>query len=290
MHPVKGRAVIKSAYTIYGVRHFVVDHMNELEKLVEETAAQDLVVVVRIKTPPLGDALYHLAEKFGAEIDEAIALLKEAQTRGFKTGISFHVGSQCQDPGAYVHALEMVGQVIEGAKAEPVCLDVGGGFPVQYCNSQTPPLDDYMTAIRDGLKALALNPTVEIFAEPGRALVATGCSLLVQVQLRKDKRLYINDGIYGSLSELVQGGIELPARLIRLDGKVADAAESYTLNGPTCDSLDVLPGTFALPADVREGDWIEIGNVGAYSNAMATRFNGFHPETFVEIHEADTAD
>jgi len=119
--------------------------------------------------------------------------------------------------------------------------------------------------------------------------VAHSCSLLTQVQLRKDNRLYINDGIYGSLSEMAQVAIRLPARLIRLDGPVSDRLTEFTLNGPTCDSLDVLPGTFALPDDVREGDWIEIDQVGAYSNALATRFNGFYPETFVQVFDAPPA-
>jgi len=147
-----------------------------------------------------------------------------------------------------------------------------------------PPLEDFMAAIREGLSRLDLKPEVAVWAEPGRALVATGCSLLVQIQLRKKGKLYINDGIYGSLSELVQGGIELPTRLIRIDGPASSELDDFTLNGPTCDSLDVLPGTYKLPKDAREGDWIEIDHVGAYSNAMATHFNGFHPETFIEVH------
>src|SRR3546814_2793442 len=85
--------------------------------------------------------------------------------------------------------------------------------------------------------------------------------LLTQVQLRKDNRLYINDGIYGSLSEMATVAIRLPARLIRLDAPVSETLGEFALNGPTCDSLDVLPGTFTLPVDVREGDWIEIDQV-----------------------------
>ena len=285
MHPVKARAVIKSAYSIYGIRHFVVDHMNELDKVIEETGGDDLVIMVRLNTPPAKGTLYHLSDKFGASVAEAAALMKSAKARGCQVGLAFHVGSQCLDPQAYGLALGLVGEVIEAAAVEPVCIDVGGGFPAPYLEMTVPSLEDFIAAIRDGLKALKLKPTVEVFCEPGRALVAHGCSLLVQVQLRKEQRLYINDGIYGSLSELVQGGIKLPARLIRLEGSVAAETEDFTLNGPTCDSLDVLPGSFTLPSDVREGDWIEIDRVGAYSNAMATHFNGFHPETFVEVHD-----
>ncbi len=289
MHPVKARAIIKSAWQIYGVRHFVVDHMDELNKVVQEVGAQGNTIIVRVNTPPADDALYHLAAKFGAAPAQAVDLMKEAKARGADVGLAFHVGSQCRSPQAYLTALELLGGVIAEAGVNPVCIDVGGGFPAAYGDRPVPALDAYMDAIRQGLKLLKLSPTVEIFAEPGRALVAQGCSLLTQVQLRKDERLYINDGIYGSLSEMNTVAIRLPARLIRLDGPVSDTMGDFALNGPTCDSLDVLPGTFSLPEDVREGDWIEIDQVGAYSNALATRFNGFHPETFVQVFDAPPA-
>ncbi len=289
MHPVKARAVIKSAYTVYGVRHFVVDHVDELNKVIAETGGDDVVIVVRVNTPPADDALYHLAAKFGASVDDSAELMKAAVQHSCEVGLAFHVGSQCRSPEAYVTALELLGQVIQKAGVDPVCVDVGGGFPAAYGDRPVPDLDTFMEAIRRGLKQLKLRPTVDVFSEPGRALVAHGCSLLTQVQLRKGDRLYINDGIYGSLSEMSQVAIRLPARLIRLDGPVSGTQGEFVLNGPTCDSLDVLPGTFSLPDDVREGDWIEIDQVGAYSNALATRFNGFHPETFVQVFDAPPA-
>ena len=289
MHPVKARAVIRTAWKVYGVRHFVIDHEHELDKVIEEAGSQGNIVIVRVNTPPADDALYHLAAKFGASPDYAAELMQQAAARGCSVGLAFHVGSQCRSPEAYFSALQLLGEVIRKSGIEPVCVDVGGGFPAAYGDRPVPVLDAYMDAIRRGLKALKLSPTVEIFSEPGRALVAHGCSLLTQVQLRKDDRLYINDGIYGSLSEMATVAIRLPARLIRLDGPVSDTMGQFALNGPTCDSLDVLPGTFTLPEDVREGDWIEIDQVGAYSNALATRFNGFHPETFVQVFDAPPA-
>lgn len=289
MHPVKGRAVVTSAYTVYGIRHFVVDHESELAKIVDQTGGEDLVIVVRVRTPTSSNTLYDLSSKFGATPPDAAALMRAADERGCKVGLAFHVGSQCVDPSSYGTALALAGETVEMAGVKPVCLDVGGGFPAAYVGRSIPPLEDYMTEIRTGLKQLALDPTVDIFAEPGRALVADACSLLTQVQLRKDDRLYINDGIYGSLSEMMQVDVRQPARVIRLTGDVSEDIQPFVLNGPTCDSLDVLPGTFGLPADVREGDWIEIDQVGAYSNALATRFNGFYPETFVEVHDAPPA-
>jgi ornithine decarboxylase len=119
--------------------------------------------------------------------------------------------------------------------------------------------------------------------EPGRALVADAMSLVVQVQLRKGNALYINDGIFHSMSESSWGNIHMPARLMRPTGEKSTELAQFTIFGPTCDSTDVLPHQVSLPADANEGDWIEFGQVGAYSNAMATRFNGFSAETLVTV-------
>ena len=290
MHPVKSRAAVRTANEVFGVEHFVVDHMDELEKVLAETRTRDLVIVVRITTPPSLGTLYHLSAKFGAGPDEAVELLRRAASEGCRVGIAFHVGSQCLRPDAYSIALDLSGQILAWAGVEPVCIDVGGGFPADYVEMTTEPLQDYFDAIRKGLKANKVKPTVQILCEPGRALVASGCSLLVQIQLRKDGQLYINDGIYGSLSETVDAGIRFPSRLVRLvGGEPSRETRAFVLNGPTCDSLDVLPGTFELPEDAREGDWIEIDQVGAYSNALATHFNGFFPETFVTVQDKPPA-
>lgn len=284
MHPVKGRAVIKTAWRVYGVDHFVVDHPDELAKVLDETDGGDgLTLFVRLKTPQVEGAFYHLSDKFGAEPEAAVALLREAHERGCQTGLAFHVGSQCGDPGAYTNALEMVGQIVDQAKVDLNFLDVGGGFPGYYADTQAPPVGDFIEAIETGVRRLKLRRDCVLMCEPGRALVADGCNLVVQVQLRKDNRLYINDGIYGSLSETVDAGVRYRARLIRLTGEPSAELFPFVINGPTCDSLDVLPKPFELPADTREGDWIEIEQTGAYSNALASHFNGFHPETFVEI-------
>ena len=130
MHPVKGRAVIRSAYRVYGIRHFVVDHPSELDKVIEETGGKNLTIVVRIWTPPDEHTTYHLAEKFGAQPDEAAELLKDAAKRGCKVGVAFHVGSQCQDPKAYRVALDLVGEIMEAAGCDLDCIDVGGGAEV----------------------------------------------------------------------------------------------------------------------------------------------------------------
>jgi ornithine decarboxylase len=130
---------------------------------------------------------------------------------------------------------------------------------------------------------MPVGPDCIVMCEPGRALVADAMSLVVQIQLRKGDALYINDGIFHSMSEPAVAGVRLPARLIRQSGGAALEVAEFTIFGPTCDSTDVLPHTVALPADADEGDWVEFGQIGAYSNSMATRFNGFTSETFVVV-------
>jgi len=283
MHPVKGRAAIQSAYGVYGVRHFVVDHPDELRKVLAEARGRDLTIVVRLATPPDPATVYDLSSKFGCGVDAAAALLREIAAAGCRGGLAFHVGSQCGTPASYTQALALVGEVIARVGAAPSVIDVGGGFPARYAGTDLPPLAAYMAAIRAGLAALALPPETIVLAEPGRALVANACSLLVQIQLRKDGSLYLNDGVFGSLAEMALSSLRMPVRLWRRDGAAAAATLPFKLYGPTCDGLDVLPGTFELPADAREGDWLEIGQLGAYSNALATRFNGFFPETLVTL-------
>ncbi len=284
MHPVKGRAVTRTAFEVYGVRDYVIDHHAELNKIIDAAESESVNVFVRLKTPET-KALYNLAAKFGAPPDAAADLLKRVQKEGFRPGLSFHVGSQCLAPRAFEEALNLAGYVLSRAGVDVQYLDVGGGFPANYPGQGAAPLEAYFKAIKRGVKRLGLRNDCVLMSEPGRALVADGCSLLVQVLLRKENELYINDGIYGSLSELVLAKMQLPARVIRLDGETSRTLRAFKVYGPTCDSFDVLPHPFLLPDDVREDDWIEIGQVGAYSNAAATKFNGFSAETLVEVED-----
>jgi ornithine decarboxylase len=283
MHPVKSRAALLSAAEIYDVRHYVIDHADELTKILETVARRDIAVLVRLSTPG-GNALFELSAKFGAPPAEAVDLLRAVHEAGLETGLAFHVGSQCSEPAAWRTALDLAAQVI-GAAGVPVrYLDVGGGFPANYSNHAVPPLEDFFAVIRDGLREMPAGPDCIVMCEPGRALVADAMSLVVQVQLRKGDALYINDGIFHSMSESAVAGVRLPARLIRQAGDVAPDLAEFTIFGPTCDSTDLLPHTVALPADADEGDWVEFGQIGAYSNSMATRFNGFTSETFVAVN------
>ncbi len=286
-HPVKGRGALEAAADVYGITDYVVDHPDELDKLVS-IAGTDITVEVRIATPK-GKAVYDLSAKFGASPDDAVALLKKAKDYGCRTAIAFHVGSQCLDPEAFRVAMGMAKKVADEAGVPLEYLDVGGGFPASY-KQDVAPLQTYFDVIADAKQKLGID--VPLYGEPGRALVAEGCSVLTQVHLRKGDDLYINDGIYGCLSEIRDGDLDPPVRAVRKDGPVDGALRPFRLFGPTCDSLDVLKLPFYLPENIREGDWIEFGLMGAYSIGMQTGFNGFVTDTIVRIdgmHEEFTA-
>ena len=286
MHPVKGRAAIMTANQVYNINHYVIDHENELDKLTEILGEEESrSVIVRFATSG-SDAQYNLSEKFGAFPEEAAILLKKVKSKGFLSGLAFHVGSQCREPSAYKDAIHTAANIVKQSGQKIEYLDIGGGFPVSYVEDYPPELEQFMTTVTQEIERANFGCKFELMCEPGRALVASAISLIVQVQLRKDDQLYINDGIYQSLSETISGNIKFPIRHIKINGnKVSDTSKNFKIFGVTCDNLDMIPYPFALPHDINEGDWIEIGQIGAYSNANASRFNGFMPETFVTVNE-----
>jgi len=285
MHPVKARGEIREAWERHGVRDFVLDSAAELAKLRTEIAATGvpgaLGLIVRIALPK-GGAKLDLSGKFGADLDTAVALLRASRGCSKTLGISFHVGSQCLDPLAWRDALVRTGQIIRAAGVTVDVIDVGGGFPVAYPDQAPPPLGAFFAEIEAGFDQLGLQNT-RLWAEPGRALVAAGTSVIVQVQARRGDALYINDGVYGSLADAGALGFRYPVRLVRPDAPVAAATAGFSLFGPTCDSADVMRGPFLLPADTTEGDWIEIGQLGAYGACLRTAFNGFDRARIVEV-------
>jgi ornithine decarboxylase len=285
MHPVKSRAAIRGAYARHGVRDFVLDSAEELAKILEETGnAMDLGLVVRLALPP-GGAVYDLSGKFGATVEETAALLQAARPVTGRLGLSFHVGSQCMDPLAYRRALALAGEAIRRAGVAIDLVDVGGGFPVSYPDLEPPPLGAFFAEIEAGFEALGL-PGAGLWAEPGRALVAAGASVVVQVQLRRGGALYVNDGVYGSLSDAGAPGFRFPVRRIRAEAGMEEPLRAYELFGPTCDSADHMKGPFLLPPDMAEGDWIEIGQLGAYGACLRTVFNGFDGMQMIAVRDA----
>lgn len=284
MHPVKSRAAIREAYTRHGVRDFVLDSFDELAKIRAETGdARDLGLIVRLALPK-GGAAYDLSGKFGADVGVAAELLRAARPLAVRLGIAFHVGSQCLEPLAYRRALARAGEAIRLAGVAVDVVDVGGGFPVSYPGMTPPALGAYFAEIEAGFAALGLPKTARLWAEPGRAIVGAGASVVVRVELRRGNALYVNDGVYGSLSDAGTPGFRFPVRLIR-PGEAGSEAPlaAFELWGPTCDSADRMKGPFELPDDVREGDFVEIGQLGAYGACLRTAFNGFDRARLVEV-------
>jgi ornithine decarboxylase len=289
MHPVKSRPAIRDAFDVYGVTDFAFDSADEFAKILQETVPVGLVgdppvlgLFVRFALPK-GGAVYDLSGKFGASLDEAAGLLRAARPHAARLGIAFHVGSQCLEPDAFARAMALAGEAIAKGGIPVDIVDVGGGFPVSYPDISPPPLADYIAAIEAG--AAALPAGVRLWAEPGRALVAGGGSVVVQVQLRRGEALYVNDGVYGNLSDAGALGFRFPARRIRFGeaGDPRDGLAEFALFGPTCDSADRMRGPFRLPADMREGDWVELGQLGAHGACLRTGFNGFGRAGLVEV-------
>lgn len=279
MHPVKSRESIRRAYHVYGVKVFALDTEDELKKIVEETTgpsgpARDLELFVRIAVPAMNSRV-PLERKFGCTGQKAVRLLMKVRQVALKLGITFHVGSQTVTPEAYIHALEEVGQLIGKSAVTVDALDVGGGFPSVYPDMQPAPLTAFMAAIKDGIERLPVRDDVHLVCEPGRALVAEAESLIVRVDLRRGSDLFINDGGYGVLFDAAHLGFVYPAQLVSREIPANESLVPFELWGPTCDSIDHMKGPFFLPASVREGDYIEIGNVGAYGRALAGDFNGY---------------
>jgi ornithine decarboxylase len=288
MHPVKARSAIREAWAQYGVRHFVLDTSDELVKILDEIAAAevpgDLGLIIRLALPK-GNAMLDLSGKFGASPDGAVTLLRAARPHAVHLGLSFHVGSQCLDPLAWRTALGLAGAVVRSAAVPIDMIDVGGGFPASYPDIDPPPLGAFVAEIEAGVARLGL-AKVSLWAEPGRALVAGGASVVVQVQQRRGDALYINDGVYGSLADAGSLGFRYPVRLIRPDGPApSDEVAGFSMFGPTCDSADRMRGPFLLPADVSEGDWIEIGQLGSYGACLRTAFNGFDRARLAEVRD-----
>jgi ornithine decarboxylase len=274
MHPVKSRHAIRRAFQL-GCRSFSLDSEDELKKIVEETGrAGDLSLWVRIAVPAL-DAVIPLENKFGITGASAVRLLTRARQVAKSLGISFHVGSQTLAPQAYTGALAEARKLIDRAGVVIDGIDVGGGFPARYSDDVQASLAEFMQAIREGFATLPVASTCKLMCEPGRALVAEAESLIVRVDARRGNDLYINDGSYGMLFDAAHLGFTFPVRLVGREPRDPNALAPFQFWGPTCDSIDHMKGPFMLPASIREGDYIEIGNTGAYARAIAGKFNGF---------------
>lgn len=288
MHPVKAEEAIFEAYHTHGVRTFSLDTMEELEKILRATGnATDLTLCVRLRVSSDHSKL-SLASKFGVTPHEAKDLLFAARQAADALGICFHVGSQAMSPDAYAEAMERVRAAIVEAAVTVDVIDVGGGFPSSYPGMEPPALEAYFETIHRAFESLPISYSAELWAEPGRALCAEYSSVVVRVEKRRGSELYINDGAYGALFDAAHIGWRFPVRLLREPD--SDAKDMpFSFYGPTCDDLDHMAGPFDLPADIRAGDYIEIGMLGAYGSAMRTAFNGFGSDEIVEVADEPMA-
>lgn len=286
MHPIKPRESIAAAYFDYGIRDFSLDSMDELHKILEVTGnASDLNLHLRLAISSSSAAI-DLSGKFGILPSEAVPLVRKTRSVAKTFGICFHVGSQCMDPAEYRHAINIAKDVISAAKVKLDVLDIGGGFPSSYPSLIPPALKSYLDEINDSVKSLGFEG-VEIWCEPGRALVAESGSLIVRVEARKNQMLYINDGTYGGLFDAGHPSFIYHSKTIRVDNtkELSSNLIPFGFYGPTCDSLDTMKGPFYLPENIKEGDYIEIGGLGAYSKSIRTNFNGFNDILEIEISD-----
>jgi ornithine decarboxylase len=287
MHTVKSRESIKEAYFHYGVKTFSLDTKDELIKIIESTNnAKDLELFVRVAVSN-EHAEIDLSKKFGALNSEAAGLLRLVKQHAKKIGLSFHVGSQCMHPISYSKGINEIGNIIKKTKILPDYINVGGGFPTIYPDLVPQSMDSYFNEIKKGLDNLKLEKLPEIICEPGRALVAESGSTIVRVNLRKKQKLYINDGTYGTLFDAGTPNIVFPSKMIKDNSNkiISKKLTAFDFFGPTCDSMDYMKGPFLLPNNIKENDYIELGQLGAYGLTFRTQFNGYYSDEIFEVED-----
>ena len=283
MNPVRLDGDAAQAQAVHDARHFMIDHVSGLEPLLAEIDARRSVIFARMAVSH-HSAMADLSSKFGAPPDDMPGLLEAIHESGAEAALAFNVGTGVTEPEAYRYAMGLAREVLANTPVPVRLLDIGGGFPRPYPGFPVPPLDEFFAAIRGIRHELPLTEGSQILAEPGRGLSAPGLSAVTRVLLRKEDRLYLNDGMYGAFWELrFRGHVRYPAKAYRNAAPLGGSLRSFRLFGPTCDSSDELPGTVELPADIRVGDFIEFGSIGAYSLSGKTDFNGFHSDDVVTI-------
>ena len=283
MHTVKSKESINEAYFKYNIKTFSIDTKDELIKILNSTnQAKDLELFVRVAVSN-EHAEIDLSKKFGAQTSEAIGLYRLTKQYAKKIGLSFHVGSQCMHPISYSKGINEIKYIIKKTKIVPNVINIGGGFPTIYPDLVPQSLDSYFEEIKNSLNKLKLEKKPEIICEPGRAIVAESGSTIVRVNLRKKQKLYINDGTYGTLFDAGVPNIVYPSRIITSGRIISKKLTSFDFYGPTCDSMDYMKGPFILPNNIKEGDYIELGQLGAYGLTFRTQFNGYYSDSIYEV-------
>ena len=259
------------------------DNLEEIQKI--KRHAPNAGLVLRLKVPNTG-AMVELSSKFGAPPGEAVDLILAADKLGLTVeGISFHVGSQTTNFDNYVQALSLSANIFKEARARGYTkmnlLDIGGGFPAPYDDS-VKPFPILAKVINTELDRL-FPKDIQILAEPGRFLAAvcgTSVAKVIGKAVRDGKTsYYINDGVYHTYSGIIFDHCKYPVKAFK-----KGPTSLSCVFGPTCDALDVVSMAENLP-DLERGDLVYSVNIGAYSHASATYFNGFPPATVVHVNQ-----
>lgn len=278
-NPVRSRSEVAQARAL-GVASWSVDSMAELDKL---TGLGDVEISVRLALP-VGGAAYDFGEKFGADPDMAAALLTRVVQMGARPAMTFHPGTQCAAPEAWARYIAVCAEIAQAAGVRLARLNVGGGFAAHRAGP-APDLEAIFTRIAQETARCFGPEAPALVCEPGRAMVNDSYSLGTRVKaLRGDKALFLNDGIYGALAEWRDIAPGDRVQVIAPDGTLRTGTpQPRVVYGPTCDSIDGLPDPLALPTDTAEGDFVLFSGMGAYSLALATRFNGYGPSQVVTV-------
>jgi ornithine decarboxylase len=257
-NPVRSRTEIRLAVE-RDIKSWSVDSKSELAKLIEMVPSADCEISVRFKLPVAG-AAYNFGAKFGATEDVAVELLKTVAAAGFVASITFHPGTQCTDPAAWASYIRAAAVIARRAGVQIRRLNVGGGFPSHRAKGILPQLEaTFETIDRVATEAFGASRPA-LICEPGRGLCGDAFLLAARVKaLRDGTHVFLNDGVYGSLFELGQIGIIDRIEVIDSEGKPRKGrAKGRICFGPTCDSVDRLPGDVPFPSDIAEGDFVVV--------------------------------
>ena len=277
-NPARSKEETRIAIERFGCRRFAVDHPNELQHITQLVPnRQDTEIAIRFRDNVPTGAVQAFQSKFGVGRNEAGTMLKTAAQAGFRVGLTFHPGSQTLGPEPYERHIAIAANISRQCQVELDFLNVGGGFPAEYLGLTSSTLETFFDRIAAAHSSCFAGTAPTLECEPGRAMVAKSGTLQVAIKaVRTDRReLFLNDGIYGGLmepylfSELRPQYIHFPRQDAALQQR------DWKVYGPTCDPADVLPFTLHLDHEPSEGDRIDFLNMGAYSTATATRFNGF---------------
>ncbi|WP_114966694.1 type III PLP-dependent enzyme [Alkalilacustris brevis] len=288
-NPVRSVAEI-AAGVAAGVASWSVDSQSELDKLLAHLPAGPGEIAVRFKLPVKG-ASYDFGAKFGTTPEQAAGLLAQVAARGLTPALTFHPGTQCTDPQAWSAYIREAAAIARSAGVSIARLNVGGGFPADRGDGATPALEAIFACIAAETQAAFGADAPALICEPGRAMVAESFTLAARVRAVRDgAHVFLNDGVYGALAETPLVGIPGPVSVLASDGTPRRGQIlPRVVFGPTCDSVDRLPGEVGLPADIAEGDYVLFRGTGAYSTVTNTRFNGFGALKLVTVMSLEAA-